>query len=394
MTQLIGPDRVRASGRVAAICKGWQDVVVRCAGIDPTRFQIGFGAAGLKTSDGSGFHRYSDIVPARSKMIWFDKKDRNTRSGAYLVMLHALLPCHETGLRGILGDRYRSWIACRNAHPQGGEQSQLFRVWALNNLPAARAERAVASFVQSCHDPLSLAMAAFDDPAHIVSVAGAKGRAQRLRAYDLTPEHAVHYLSAGRSVNVRFDSRPEDDHGIRSCDVAQSVAPYRYFWNRSARASRDLRRLDAKALESRITVEGRIGSIACAPVRARGWYDGFELERAWRSGDDPAVWDTDSGLNWKHFFGREGLLAQRIAQLLLVTDYSLTVTSHARYTADEVDLIRSEATGGVWPMVPMEEPATHGIRFSHNSDGTISHHLELAKGDIQILGGVLEDAPH
>ncbi|MFV0244996.1 MAG: hypothetical protein ACK5IB_08260 [Qingshengfaniella sp.] len=307
--------------------------------------------------------------------------------------MHNLLPRQAFGLRSVLGEHYASWIACRNADPRGGEYQSLFRAWAQNNLPHDRALWAIKLFSNSSGDPLYHAMAAYASTRHSMPFVGPKGWHMRLPKYGVAHDCACHALRGSAAVRICFESHPEQSAAGGARQICGEATPQRYFWNRNARSGPELRFLDRKALAAPISVRGRFDGIARLPVRAGAWLDEFEIERAWRSGDDPEVWDEAAGASWSDFFGPEGGLARRIAEVVVAGGFELEVTCHAVFSEAEVAQIRAEATGGVWPMIAMEEPPTHRVRVHHEVDGSLTHRLVLDDSRVQILGGIVEDAP-
>jgi hypothetical protein len=98
--------------------------------------------------------------------------------------------------------------------------------------------------------------------------------------------------------------------------------------------------------------------------------------------------------NWDSFFGPDGSLARRVSQLLLVSDYSLTVTSIASYSESQFQQIKTGAKFGIWPFFSASAEATHTKTMTHNEDGSLSVTYTLSPGLIAIWGATIQSAPN
>ncbi|MBB0244782.1 hypothetical protein FNQ90_11865 [Streptomyces alkaliphilus] len=107
------------------------------------------------------------------------------------------------------------------------------------------------------------------------------------------------------------------------------------------------------------------------------------------------VWDPlATAGDWNSFFAQpNGSLARRLSELVLVSDYEITVTSHTTYEQSEVARFEAGVQGGVWPFFSGSPAATHNTEIKHNEDNTLSvkHTLE---GSPQIRGITYQNAPN
>lgn len=152
----------------------------------------------------------------------------------------------------------------------------------------------------------------------------------------------------------------------------------------------NLRHCEQLAMENVITVTGRIGAYGTLMLPPAPGEDPGQISRAYNAKQDASVWlSGESAASWERFFGRGGPLARRVSQVLLVSDYDLTMTSKARFCTADVAQIEAAATG-IWPFFGQ----CGSIRsLSHNSDGTLSLRYLLPKGQIEIWGVLLTAAP-
>jgi len=75
-----------------------------------------------------------------------------------------------------------------------------------------------------------------------------------------------------------------------------------------------------------------------------------------------------------------------IQNLVLVSDYEITVTSHANYSKEEFEEIKAEASGGIWPFFKSSGSFSHTRSYKLNDNGTLSVTYKLNKGLIEIWG--------
>jgi hypothetical protein len=134
-------------------------------------------------------------------------------------------------------------------------------------------------------------------------------------------------------------------------------------------------------------------TLATAPI---AWFDSFEFERAFHGKGDAGIWNPVANLgDWNSFFSQpSGSLSRRVSQLILVSDYELTVTSHASYSSEDYQQITTQASFGIWPFFSVQASATNTSDYKHNENGTLSVTHRLGKGLIQIWGVNVQDAPN
>jgi hypothetical protein len=391
-------DEIRfAAGSVAALVNdlnaGWRNQVAKAMGMDPNTFQLAQGTLGLQTSDSSGLFQMADSVPPQSTTAFFDPSGKNLRSTAYNQLLHAMLPTSTSGLSAALGAQYANWILYRNADTSDLSQLDLFKKWANKRLDPNQMTAALTAFNQTLSDPINVALTNFVDPANRTTFVDDAGQTFALPNYAPTIDVAKNaILASSQSAKIAYDSSTADTSSTGTTVNGSASGFYDIF---SGGVNGSFSQLDQMAASSDFTINGTINKYTTVPVDAGAWYDSAMVARAYNAKGDYTIWDPKSNMgNWDSFFGADGSLARRVSQLLLVSDYSLTVTSKASYSESQFQQIKTSANFGIWPFFSATADATHTTSMTHNEDGSLSVTYTLAPGLIAIWGATVQSAPN
>ena len=368
---------------------GWRNVVSDALTLDKDTFQLAQGTLGLQTDDSSGMFEMADGVPPYSAVGYYDASGKNKRSAAYNMLLHALVPSTAGGMRKALGPKYAKWEAYRQANIGTSKtQEQLFGEFADAYLDPGQKIAGQSVFAAAASDPLLQALTAYVNPSFKTAFVNSAGDNFSLPTYSGDISTAQSMINNSKSVDIFFDSKSMNTSSSGTT-VSGSVSGFVDIFSGSLGGS--LTTLNTKAAASRFTVTGKIGQNATVPTTAGGWYVGSQLGRAYNAKDDFTIWDADANQgDWDSFFGQNGLLARRMSQLILVSDYSLTVTSEASYSQSDLTTIKAQAGFGIWPFFSARTEATHTQKATIDKDGFLSVTTTLAKGKIQIWGATVE----
>ncbi|NSX53640.1 hypothetical protein [Parasulfitobacter algicola] len=371
---------------------GWRNEVAKALGLDMNTFQIAQGTVGLQSTDSSGLFLMADAVPPKSVAAYYDPSGKNKRSSAYNQMLHAMLPSTSSGLKAALGDQYASWIAYRNADTSDLSQMDLFKKWADRNLDPGKQAAALTAFKAALSDPLNMALDNFIDDMFYTSFVTSAGKSYKLPTYSCEIDRAKEAINTGASAEIDYNSTTASTKSNGTTVSGSASGFYEIF---SGSIDGSFEKLNKLATSSAFSIKGQIGKFATIACNAADWYDGAMVSRGYNAKDDNSIWDPNSNVgDWSSFFESDGSLARRVSQLVLVSDYELTVTSHATYSQEDFTQIKTGASFGVWPFFSAKTEATHTETFTHNEDGTLSVVYKLDKGLIQIWGATIQDAPN
>lgn len=385
------------SKTVTELNAGWYNVVNQALSLDPATFQLAQGTLGLQTSDSSGLFLMSDAVPPSAAVGYYDAAGMSRRSSAYALLLGALLPETGTDLRTVLGDQYANWIAFKNkffeTNPTSTQtQVEIFQIWANRTLDPRQVPTAMNTFKQADNAPLNEALDALHAKGVKQQFVSSAGTPYELYVYSATNAAATAAIQAGKSATIAFDSSSMDTTLTHTTVEGSASGFYDIF---SGGASGTFDALNQKAAEADWSISGTIGQYATLLTQAGGWYSSAEVSRAYNAQNDYTVWDQAANAgDWDSFFDpATGSLAQRVSQLVLVSNYSLTVTSHASYSSADVQTITAEANFGIWPFFSASAKASHKQEVTQNASGELVVTYTLPKGMIEIWGVTVEPAP-
>lgn len=340
----------------------------------------------------------SDAAPPSASVAYFDPGGMIMRSSAYGLLLHALLPETGTDLPGVLGDMYASWITYRNNYWTQNLQStltqeQLFQQWANRFLNPQQASKAINVFKQAATTPLNQALDALTASGAKQQFMDSANNPYSLYKYSATISGATQAINTGASAQVSFDSNTMDTK-LEHTTLHGSASGFYDIFSGGVAGSFD--QLDQKASSSEWSISGTIGKYATLVTQPGSWFTSAEVVRAYNAENDNTVWDPMSNAgSWHSFFDDDtGSLARRVSQLVLVSDYDITVTSHASYSSDEITKIQTEASFGIWPFFSASATATHTTEVTSNAEGELVVRHTLNPGLIQIWGATVQNAPN
>ena len=397
-----------------ALNYGWRNYISNLMGLDPKTFQLAQGTLGLQTSDSSGLFLMADAVPPESAVNYYDATSTNKRSSAYLGLLSALLPeTNPNALSAALGDQYAAWIVWKLANrPNPGENYlAYFERWGTSiNVDPGRLSRGTEAIVNAQNSPLLKAYAAYDSPMGWQSFVNPSSGVYTLPIYQATHDAAVSAIANGGSLNlpgnarvrpmaaetsglrVRFDSGAmvSEVEGLPPLPLLAAAARVAGA-NKIAAFEAPLPRA---ATAPRVTVTGRIGSYATVASGPGAWYSSNEVSRAYTGNGNSAIWDAGAASgDWNSFFGAAGSLARYVSQLVLVSNYELTVTVSGQDSQSAAASLTPTESSGSWPLFSSSGPPTQDISPAQTRDNSITVVHTLAAGKIQIWGVTVQPAP-
>ena len=367
---------------------GWANYISAQMTLAKGSFQLAQGTLGLQTSDDSGLFLMQDAVPALSSVGYYDSSSMKKRSGAYGMLINAALLAESNvqSFISAMGAYYNDWCNYKKSTPPKTGQTPMdyFKQYELQSVmgPNPQAESAYNDLLNS---PLGTAQANYTDKQYQEQFT--QGMQQfYLPVYSGTAAGAALAIATGSSLpNINFDSSNSDTSSNSFFANGSASGFYSIF---SGDASVDFSSLNTKAASSQFTITGYINSYATLSCGAGGWYTSGEVSRAFNAPNDFTIWNKlASAGTWDSFFGQpNGSLARYVSQLILVSDYKLTVTSKATYSQEDYQKIQTHASFGIWPFFSASGGSTQTSDVTQNSDSTISVTHTLPKGLIQIWG--------
>jgi hypothetical protein len=369
----------------------WRNYLNEQMNLDPDTFQLAQGCLGLQTSDNYGLFLMSDAVPPSSAVGYYDATSMKQRTSAYSMLLGALLP--EVGadaLRTALGNNYTPWIqwSQANAPAAGDTYASRLNQWGMAQAidPGTIAQGQSAIMKAQNSELVKAQTAMWTNASKYQQQFALPGEpTATLYVYTNTVDVATNALQTSAGLTLNFDSSTGSSTVSHTFVEGSASGFYEIF---SGGASASFEQLNSKAASSTFTITGRIGAYATVPVGAGGWYDSAEVDRAFNGENDNTIWDPSSASGtYDSYFGQpDGALARYVSQLVLVSDYSITVTSKATYSQEDFQQIKAQASFGVWPFFSASGSATHTTDYKLNSNSELETTYTLNKGLIQIWG--------
>lgn len=374
---------------------GWYNVVSNALNLNPKTFRLAQGTLGLQTSDNSGVYLMSDTEPSASAVSYYDAGGMSKISENYNMLLHAISPETGANIQAVLGNNYANWMLYYNAFIKANPLTedtyeQILLKFASSRLPPNEKAKVVALVKKAGTSPLALAIDNYNDKNNQMTFFDSAGNQFSLRKYSIDIGNVTAALKRSSlngvgGVTIDFDSTNMDTD-LSSTTASGSASGFYSIFSGGAGAS--FSKSDSKATSSQYTVKGTIGQVATIATQPIGWMDTSEINRAIHGKSDASIWDPQASAgDWDSFFDpTTGSLARHVSQLIFVSDYDITVTSHATYDTSEFTKIQAHASFGVWPFFSSSATTTHTSSFVHNSDGTLSVRHVLPRNVPQIWG--------
>ncbi|MDB2439036.1 hypothetical protein N9W89_10000 [Hellea sp.] len=382
---------------------GWYNVVSNALNIDQSTFRLAQGTLGLQSSDNSGVYLMSDSEPSGSAVQYYDAGGMSRRSENYNMLLHAISPETGANIQSILGNDYANWMNYYNAYMKANPLTpdtyeQILIKFAGARLAPNQATKVIALIKKAQTSPLSMAIDQYNDKSNKMQFFDSAGQPYSLRKYSIDIQNVTAALNRSSingkgGVTIDFDSSTMDTSLSSSSATGSASGFFDIF---SGGAGGNFTKTNQTAASSKFTVKGTIGQNATISTQPVGWFDSSEFNRAYSGKTDAAIWDPQANAgDWDSFFDKNtGSLARHVSQLIFVSDYDITVTSHASYSTSDFTQIQANATFGVWPFFSATANTTHTTSFTHNQDGSLSTRHVLPKNVPQIWGVNVLEAPN
>ncbi len=385
--------------KIQKLNASWRLHLSQQMGLDKNTFKLAQGSLGFGTTDSSGLFTMANAVPPDTDM--YDAGGVRTFSGGYSSLLLALLPETGESLATALGDNYSDWIDYRNEFYKENKLSQktakeLFETFAKRLADPDKGIKGISVFESCENSKLHKALNAMNKEENFQKFTSSSGQTQKLPIYAPTIDNAKNQVNLGKKIEIDFDSEIVEKSLTQAQIAGAASGFYKIFYGNVSGGIE--KQLNEKACSSSFTVTGTINKFKTVPVSRGNWFDpnNNQYGRAYEAREDYAVWDpqANSG-DWDSFFKQpDGKLARHVSQLLLVSDYTLTVTSKAAYSQEDYRKIKSNAQFGIWPFFWASHSATHTTDCKLNEKDHLETKYSLAKGLFEIWGVNVQDAPN
>lgn len=118
------------------------------------------------------------------------------------------------------------------------------------------------------------------------------------------------------------------------------------------------------------------------PIQAGGWYSSGYFVQMYQN---PSDWSGGQS-QWNTMFGPAGSLQYISTQALIVTNFTISVTSSATYSASQYNYISNSSNVNVWPFYTSSSTSATTTSYKQNADNTITATIHSIPNAVQIMG--------
>ena len=184
-------------------------------------------------------------------------------------------------------------------------------------------------------------------------------------------------LMNGSSATVTYDSSSADT-SLSDVWSKSASAGGVWFWGYNNDSTSET--INTSASSSDVTIVMNV-KYATVPIQQGPWLSSAYLSQMYKN---PSAWATPS--EWDTLFGAAGSFQYVSAQALIVTDFDITVTSKASYSASEYYYVSSNKNVNVWPFYTSSDSSSTTTHYTQNADSSITAHIQSNPGAVQIMG--------
>lgn len=152
-----------------------------------------------------------------------------------------------------------------------------------------------------------------------------------------------------------------------------------WFWGTNSDSTSQ--QINTLATSDDVTVDMTV-TYATVPVQAGGWYSSAYFVQMYQNVGD---W-TDGQTQWNTLFGPTGSMQYANTQALIATNFTISITSKASYSASQYSYIASSNNINVWPFYNSSSASSTTTSFVQNADGSITTTIHSTPGAVQIMG--------
>lgn len=186
-------------------------------------------------------------------------------------------------------------------------------------------------------------------------------------------------LLNGSSATVNYDSATANT-SLSDAWTSSSSSGGVWFWGYDNDSTSET--LNTAASSSDVTVTMTV-KYATVPLQQGPWYNAGYVSQMYKN-PNSTFWANPS--EWDTLFGSAGSFQYVSAQALIVTDFDVTVTSKATYSADQYSYVTSNSNVNVWPFYTSSSSSSTKTNYTQNADGSITAYIKSNPGAVQIMG--------
>jgi hypothetical protein len=384
-----------ADQAVQTLTAQWYNAICTGCNLDPNTFQLVQGAVPLQL-DANGTTQIWQIfnsIPPRAINHVFSGAEGNVFSDNYFAVINALeAPPAAQAFQNAVGSKYAAWQTYIAAHMpvpySPAVYCSLFESWAMINLPAASAQKAI----QEC-SAWQLNAITQAQSMQLALALGVNGANAGVPAFTITIGDIQAELQSAPSRTTSMNSSSQSSDTSQTWSQGAISGGFDLFSSASASGSYDdvTSALAAAGLQVTVSFEKLVtlqaGPLAVAepddPTLSQyvPWYNSAALSEAL---NNPSAWSSNG--SWADAFGPAGNLLRVATQVVLVDGITIAITSAAGLSNASQQSVQAGAQGGVWPFFQASGSGGWSTTTGFDGSGNATITSTCAAGNPNILG--------
>lgn len=354
--------------------KQYYNALVSGLHLDPSKFQVIEPNTPLgSTSD--KLWEYFDNLPPKTLFHNFDFSGRSNFYQIYRSVISSLKTSVSDTFKTAVDTLYDRWIEHLESlkePPSPEDLPEVFRNWALLRNPVI-AIKGANELARALNHPIYNAQIAVRDQKKFMN---------DVPNYNKSIQDLLSAILQGKSAEVSFNSLDYSSDVSTSWSGGNIGGFYKSFFGS---AGADSSNLSSKFVSNGISISIHFGNVISFSANPGNWYNSAALALAF-SQNDNRLWDIAGPATWEGTFGEKGNMKRFVSSLVVVDGVESTITSHAKFTIEEVKQFQASASGGMWPFFSASGGSNSQSKFELGSSGEIIIKTSAPLGNPLIIG--------
>jgi len=395
MATAIKTEAMQATGNTAVqqamdnLTAQWYNTITAGLNLDRQSFQLAQGYQSLNTDSNEALWNAMDAIPPKAVNHYFDPSQFNNFSQDYGAVINSLVRTTSNKFTPCMGGNdstsYKAWqsyLANLKPFPSVSELPTAFNQWAAIYSPGNVG--CAGAYAQLLNDPLNL---------NLQNYVAASNQGKGPFAYNVTIEE-VNKLLRTQYTSMELDSKTT----ATSVKDTWAQTTHKVFFGLFS-ASASYASESVKAYSAGIQVKVTLNKILTQPIGPLAksdpddntlknyvpWFNSAVLDRAYKNSGSN-VWDAAGFTNWDDNFSDTGKMQRAASALVIIDDFTISITSDASFSSDEQSRLQAGVSGGVWPFYRGSASGGSSTHITFNDKGQMTMTTVSPAGQPAILG--------
>ncbi|MFT6502428.1 MAG: hypothetical protein ACJASQ_002554 [Crocinitomicaceae bacterium] len=357
---------------------GWYNGIVSGLGLSSSTFQIlQPNPPIIEQSGDTVLWGYFNNIPPFSLTQQFAASGGNQFYSDYRALMSALEPSSSVDPETVIGQpAYDEWVAYvrgLSVFPSANQYPVMFRNWALLNAPGV-ANAGASAYAQVLLDPILTAQNVL-----LLSYTDENGLPED-PDWNLGYSDLVNQLKAAPSTQFDFDSTTENSDVSSSWTKGGNTGFFGLWGGSSSKSS-----ISESFSENQVQVKSTIGHILTFSCTPGNWYNSGAIGLAFSS-ETGVPWSPNSAINWNNTFGDKGNMQRFAANIIVVADMDITITSDAVYSTSEQTEVHNNSHAGMWPFYSSGGGSSSSTSAKFSSEGHMTVSIQTDPVTPTVIG--------